>query len=45
VVLVLFREAGELGDQINETWQISAYLDHSSVAKENQSINDLGFRF
>jgi lipid A 3-O-deacylase len=44
---VLFREAAELGYQINETWQISSYLDHVSnggLAKENQSINDLGIR-
>jgi len=44
---LLFREAGELGYQINETWEISAYLDHISnggLAKYNQSINDVGLR-
>jgi lipid A 3-O-deacylase len=44
---VLFREATELGYQINATWQISGYLDHISnggFAKENQSVNDLGIR-
>ncbi|HWB51304.1 MAG TPA: acyloxyacyl hydrolase [Stellaceae bacterium] len=44
---VLFREAAELGYQIDERWQISGYLDHISnggLAKENQSINDLGIR-
>jgi hypothetical protein len=44
---LLFREAAELGYQINETWEISAYLDHISnggLAKYNQSINDVGLR-
>jgi|SRR5580700_127054 hypothetical protein len=44
---VLFREAFELGYQINPTWQVSAYMDHISnggLAKYNQSINDLGLR-
>lgn len=44
---ILFREAAELGYQINPTWEISVYLDHISnggLAKENQSINDLGAR-
>lgn len=44
---VLFREALDLGYQINPTWEISAYIDHISnggLAKENQSINDLGIR-
>jgi lipid A 3-O-deacylase len=44
---VLFREALDLGYQINSTWEISAYIDHISnggLAKENQSINDLGLR-
>ena len=44
---ILFREAVELGYQINPTWEISVYLDHISnggLAKENQSINDLGAR-
>jgi hypothetical protein len=44
---VLFREAFDLGYQINPTWEISAYMDHISnggLAKENQSINDIGLR-
>jgi len=44
---VLFREAFDLGYQINPTWEISAYIDHISnggLAKENQSINDVGLR-
>jgi hypothetical protein len=44
---ILFREAFDLGYQINATWEISAYIDHISnggLAKENQSINDLGLR-
>ena len=44
---ILFREAVELGYQINETWNVSTYLDHVSnggLAKENQSINDFGVR-
>lgn len=44
---ILFREALELGYQINPTWEISGYLDHISnggLAKANQSINDLGIR-
>jgi lipid A 3-O-deacylase len=44
---VLFREALDLGYQINPTWEISAYIDHISnggLAKENQSINDVGLR-
>ncbi|HEV2186620.1 MAG TPA: acyloxyacyl hydrolase [Stellaceae bacterium] len=44
---ILFREAVELGYQINPAWEISVYLDHISnggLAKENQSINDLGAR-
>ncbi|HXO01938.1 MAG TPA: acyloxyacyl hydrolase [Stellaceae bacterium] len=44
---VLFREALDLGYQINPTWEISVYLDHISnggLAKENQSINDVGLR-
>jgi hypothetical protein len=44
---VLFREAFDLGYQINPTWVISAHIDHISnggLAKENQSINDLGIR-
>jgi|HubBroStandDraft_6_1064221.scaffolds.fasta_scaffold27312_4 lipid A 3-O-deacylase len=44
---VLFREAFDLGYQINPTWEISAYLDHISnggLAKYNQAINDVGLR-
>ncbi|HZK91133.1 MAG TPA: acyloxyacyl hydrolase [Stellaceae bacterium] len=44
---VLFREGLDLGYQINPTWEISAFLDHISnggLAKENQSINDVGLR-
>jgi len=44
---ILFREALDLGYQINQTWEISAYIDHISnggLAKENQSINDIGLR-
>jgi hypothetical protein len=44
---VLFREALDLGYQIDLNWEISAYIDHISnggLAKENQSINDLGIR-
>jgi len=44
---ILFREALDLGYQINPSWEISVYLDHISnggLAKENQSVNDLGIR-
>jgi hypothetical protein len=44
---VLFREAVDLGYQINPTWEVSAYIDHISnggLAKYNQSINDVGLR-
>ena len=44
---ILFREALDLGYQINASWEISAYIDHISnggLAKENQSINDVGLR-
>lgn len=44
---VLFRVGVDLGYQINPVWVISAHLDHISnggLAKENQSINDLGLR-
>ena len=44
---ILFREAFDLGYQINPTWEISAYIDHISnggLAKQNQSINDVGLR-
>ncbi len=45
---VLFREALELGYRINPIYQISGFVDHVSnggLAKQNQSINDLGIRF
>jgi len=45
---VLFREALELGYRINPIYQISAVVDHVSnggLAKQNQSINDVGVRF
>jgi lipid A 3-O-deacylase len=45
---VLFREALELGYRINPVYQISAFVDHVSnggLAKQNESINDLGVRF
>jgi lipid A 3-O-deacylase len=44
---VLFREALDLGYQINPTWEVSAYIDHISnggLARYNQSINDVGLR-
>ena len=44
----LFREALELGYRINPVYQISLLVDHVSnggLAKQNQSINDLGIRF
>lgn len=44
---ILFREAFDLGYQINQTWEISAYIDHISnggLAKYNQGINDVGLR-
>jgi hypothetical protein len=44
---VLFREAFDLGYQINATWEVSTYIDHISnggLAKQNQSINDVGLR-
>ena len=45
---VLFREALELGYLIGPAYQISAFIDHVSnggLAKQNQSINDVGVRF
>jgi lipid A 3-O-deacylase len=45
---VLFREAVELGYRINPVYQISGFVDHVSnggLAKQNQSINDVGVRF
>lgn len=44
---ILFREGLDLGYQINPVWVISAHIDHISnggLAKENQSINDVGLR-
>ncbi|HZT88343.1 MAG TPA: acyloxyacyl hydrolase [Stellaceae bacterium] len=44
---VLFRVAGELGYQITQVYQVSAYIDHISnggFARYNQSINDVGAR-
>ena len=44
---VLFREGVDLGYEINPLWVVSVHLDHISnggLAKENQSINDLGIR-
>jgi hypothetical protein len=44
---VLFREAFDLGYQINPRWNISLFVDHTSnggLAKQNESINDLGIR-
>jgi hypothetical protein len=45
---VLFREALELGYRITPVVQISGFVDHVSnggLAKQNQSINDVGVRF
>ena len=45
---VLFREALELGYRITPAYEISAFIDHVSnggLAKQNQSINDVGLRF
>ena len=45
---VLFREGFELGYRVTPMLQISAFLDHVSnggLAKQNQSINDVGGRF
>ena len=45
--LTLILAATALGYQINETWEVEAYLDHISnggLAKYNQSINDVGLR-
>jgi lipid A 3-O-deacylase len=44
---VLFREALELGYRITPVYQVSVLIDHVSnggLAKQNQSINDLGIR-
>ena len=45
---VLFREAFELGYRITPVYTVSGFLDHVSnggLAKQNQSINDVGVRF
>lgn len=45
---VLFREAVELGYQITPIYTVSGFFDHVSnggLAKQNQSINDVGVRF
>jgi hypothetical protein len=45
---VLFREAFELGYQITPVYTVSGFFDHVSnggLAKQNQSINDVGVRF
>jgi hypothetical protein len=45
---VLFREAFELGYQITPAYTVSGFFDHVSnggLAKQNQSINDVGVRF
>ncbi len=45
---ILFREALDFGYQINPLYSVSLYIDHISnggLAKQNQSINDLGVRF
>ena len=45
---VLFREALEVGYRITPVYQVSAFIDHTSnagLARENQSINDVGIRF
>lgn len=49
---ILFREAFDLGYQINPAWNVSVFFDHISnggLAKYNQAINDagvrIGFRF
>ena len=45
---VLFREALELGYLISPVYQVSAFFDHVSnggLAKQNESLNNLGVRF
>jgi lipid A 3-O-deacylase len=45
---VLFREALELGYRITPVYQVSGFIDHVSnggLAKQNESINDVGVRF
>ena len=44
---ILFREALELGYLITPVYQVSGFIDHVSnggLAKQNQSINDVGVR-
>ena len=44
----LFHVAGELGYEITPTYNVSAYLNHSSNGgfdRFNEAINDLGLRF
>jgi hypothetical protein len=45
---LLFREAFELGYQINPEYEVSTYLDHISnggLEHYNRSLNDVGIRF
>ena len=45
---ILFREALDIGYEFMPGWEISAFIDHVSnggLAKQNQSINDVGIRF
>lgn len=45
---ILFREALDLGYRITPVVMVSGFIDHVSnggLAKQNQSINDLGVRF
>lgn len=45
---VLFREALDLGYRITPVYEISAHIDHVSnggLAKQNESLNDVGVRF
>jgi lipid A 3-O-deacylase len=45
---ILFREALDLGYLIASTYEVSLFIDHVSnggLAKQNESINDVGIRF
>jgi hypothetical protein len=45
---VLFREGLDLGYRITQVYEISAHIDHVSnggLAKQNESLNDVGVRF
>lgn len=45
---ILFREALDLGYMFTPGYEVSAFIDHVSnggLAKQNQSINDVGLRF